>query len=86
MLSKELTYHQANFQQMQDLPLHKLIASGLVKEVKHYEPAFGEVANAVSNNTTVTFDTAINSKIAVGNEVFGTNLTTNPTVSIYRKR
>ena len=56
-------------------------ASGLVKEVKHYEPAFGEVANAVSNNTTVTFDTAINSKIAVGNEVFGTNLTTNPTVS-----
>jgi hypothetical protein len=35
----------------------------------------------VSSNTTVTFDTAINSKIAVGNEVFGTNLTTNPTVS-----
>ena len=56
-------------------------SAGLVKEVKHYEPAFGEVANAVSNNTTVTFDTAINSKIAVGNEVFGTNLTTNPTVS-----
>ena len=56
-------------------------SAGLIKEVKHYEPAFGEVANAVSSNTTVTFDTAINTKIAVGNEVFGTNLTTNPTVS-----
>jgi len=55
--------------------------AGLIKEVKHYEPAFGEVANAVSNSTTVTFDTAINTKIAVGNEVFGTNLTTNPTIS-----
>ena len=55
--------------------------SGLVKEVKHYEPAFGEVANAVSSSTTVTFDTAINTKIAVGNEVFGTDLTTNPTIS-----
>ena len=54
--------------------------SGLVKEVKHYEPAFGETANAVSNSTTVTFDTAINSKISVGDEVFGTNLATNPTV------
>ena len=55
--------------------------AGLIKEVKHYEPAFGEVANAVSNSTTVAFDTAINTKIAVGNEVFGTNLTTNPTIS-----
>ena len=54
--------------------------SGLVKEVKHYEPAFGEVANAVSNSQGVTFATAINSKISVGDEVFGTNLTTNPTV------
>ena len=54
--------------------------SGLVKEVKHYEPAFGETANAVSNSTTVTFATAINSKISVGDEVFGTNLATNPTV------
>ena len=54
--------------------------SGLVKEVKHYEPAFGETANAVSNSTTVTFDTAINSKISVGDEVFGTNLATNPTI------
>ena len=26
-------------------------SAGLVKEVKHYEPAFGETANAVSNNT-----------------------------------
>ena len=63
MLSKELIYHQVNFLQIQDLPLHKLIVQVLVKEVKHYEPAFGEVANAVSN-TTVTFDTAINSKIS----------------------
>jgi len=55
--------------------------SGLVKEVKHYEPAFSAVANAVSNSTSVTFDTAINSKISVGDEVFGTNLSTNPTVS-----
>ena len=55
--------------------------SGLVKEVKHYEPAFGEVANAVSNGNNVTFSTAINSKISVGDEVFGTNLSTNPTVS-----
>ena len=54
--------------------------SGLVKEVKHYEPAFGEVANAVSNSQGVSFATAINSKISVGDEVFGTNLTTNPTV------
>ena len=55
-------------------------SSGLVKEVKHYEPAFGETANAVSNSTTVTFATAINSKISVGDEVFGTNLATNPTI------
>jgi len=56
-------------------------ASGLVKEVKHYEPAFGEVADAVSNSTNVSFGTAINSKISVGDEVFGTNLDTNPTVT-----
>ena len=56
-------------------------ASGLVKEVKHYEPAFGETANAVSNSTSVVFATAINSKISVGDEVFGTNLGTNPTVT-----
>ena len=37
--------------------------SGLVKEVKHYEPAFGEIANAVSNSTTVTFASAINSTV-----------------------
>ena len=55
--------------------------SGLVKEVKHYEPAFGEVANAVSNSSTVSFPSAINSKISVNDEVFGTNLSTNPTVS-----
>ena len=55
--------------------------SGLVKEVKHYEPAFSEVANAVSNNTTVTFDTAINTNISTGDEVFNTGLSTNPTIS-----
>tara|TARA_B100000085_G_scaffold285018_1_gene319648 strand:- start:1555 stop:2607 length:1053 start_codon:yes stop_codon:yes gene_type:complete len=56
--------------------------SGLVKEVKHYEPAFAtDNNNAVNNSATVTFPTAINSKISVGDEVFGTNLTTNPTIS-----
>ncbi len=55
--------------------------SGLVKEVKHYEPAFAARCLDVSGSTTVTFSEAINSKISVGDEVFGTNLTTNPTVS-----
>jgi len=55
--------------------------SGLVKEVKHYEPAFDAVADAVSNSTTVTFASAINSKISADDEVFGTNLTTNPTIT-----
>ena len=55
--------------------------SGLVKEVKHYEPAFAAIANAVNNSSTVTFDTAINSSISVGDEVFDTGNTTNPTVS-----
>lgn len=56
--------------------------SGLIKEVKHYEPAFAEVTStAVSDSTTIPFSTAINSSISVGDEVFGTNLTTNPTVS-----
>lgn len=55
--------------------------SGLVKEVKHYEPAFAETSNAVSDTTEVTFPTAINNSISVGDEVFGTNLSTNPTVS-----
>ena len=56
-------------------------AAGLVKEVKHYEPAFSAVSNAVSGSTTVTFPTAINSSISANDEVFGTNLSTNPTVS-----
>ena len=56
-------------------------SSGLVKEVKHYEPAFDAVANAVSNSSTVNFASAINSKIGVNDEVFGTNLSTNPTIS-----
>ena len=55
--------------------------SGLVKEVKHYEPAFGEVANSQSSGTTVTFANAINSSISVGDEVFDTGNATNPTVS-----
>jgi len=56
--------------------------AGLVKEVKHYEPAFAAVVGAyVGNNTTVTFDTAINSSISVGDEVFHTGNTTNPTIS-----
>ena len=56
-------------------------SSGLVKEVKHYEPAFDAVANAVSNSSTVNFASAINSKIGVNDEVIGTNLSTNPTIS-----
>ena len=59
----------------------EITQTGLVKEVKHYEPAFGERCNAVSNSATVTFADAINSKISVNDEVFGTNLTTNPTIS-----
>ena len=55
--------------------------SGLVKEVKSYVPAFEATANAVSNSTTITFASAINSKISANDEVFGTNLTTNPTIS-----
>lgn len=55
--------------------------SGLVKEVKFYEPAFAEVANAVSNSSTVTFATAINSKISVGDKVFGTGNSSEPTIS-----
>ena len=56
-------------------------SSGLVKEVKHYEPAFEETANAASNTTVIPFSSAINSKISVGDEVFGTNLDTNPTIT-----
>ena len=55
-------------------------ASGLVKDVKHYD-SIHEVANAVSNSSTVTFATAINSKISVGDEVFGTGNSSNPTIS-----
>jgi hypothetical protein len=55
--------------------------SGLVKEVKHYEPAFQELSNAVSDLNIITFPSAINSKISVGDEVFGTNLDTNPTIT-----
>ena len=54
--------------------------SGLIKEVKHYEPAFAEIPNAVSNSTTITFPTAINTKISANDEIFGTGNATNPTV------
>ena len=56
-------------------------SSGLVKEVKHYEPAFAAISNAVSASTTITFPVAINTKVSVNDEVFGTNLGTNPTIS-----
>ena len=49
--------------------------------MKSYVPAFEATANAVSNSTTITFASAINSKISANDEVFGTNLTTNPTIS-----
>lgn len=59
----------------------QLEASGLVKEVKHYEPAFEERTNsAVSASTTIAFTTAINSKISALDEVFGTGNATEPTV------
>jgi len=47
--------------------------AGLVKEVKHYEPAFAEIVSAANDgtSTTYTFANAINSKISVGDEVFG---------------
>ena len=60
---------------------NEVSTSGLVKEVKHYEPAFGEIANAQSSSTNVVFASVINSSISVGDEVFDTGLTTNPTVS-----
>ena len=57
-------------------------SSGLVKEVKSYEPAFEATSSIASSSTpVVAFTTPINSKISVGDEVFGTNLTPNPTVS-----
>lgn len=39
------------------------------------EPVFNKAANAVSNSTTVTFGSAIDDDIEVGDEVLGTNLT-----------
>ena len=57
-------------------------SSGLVKEVKHYEPAFEASNNtAVSNSSTVNFSSAINSKISVNDEVFNTGNTPNPTIT-----
>ena len=56
--------------------------AGLVKEVKHYEPAFENRTNtAVSNSSTIAFGTALDADISIGDEVFGTNLTTNPTIT-----
>ena len=47
--------------------------AGLVKEVKHYEPAFAEIVSAdtLGTSNTYTFASAINSKISVGDEIFG---------------
>lgn len=47
--------------------------AGLVKEVKSYEPAFSAVANQVNGVAAVEFGSAIDSRISVGDEVFGTN-------------
>ncbi len=46
-------------------------SSGLIKEVKHYEPAFQEISNRVLDLNIITFPSAINSKISVGDEIFG---------------
>ena len=60
----------------------EITSAGLVKEVKSYEPAFENKTNtAVSNSSTIAFGTALDADISVGDEVFGTNLTTNPTIS-----
>jgi len=60
----------------------EITSAGLVKEVKSYEPAFeNRTNNAVSNSSTVTFTTALDADISVGDEVFGTGNTTNPTIS-----
>ena len=59
----------------------EITSAGLVKEVKSYEPAFLAVSNAVSNNATVTFATALDSGISVGDTVFGTGNVTKPTIS-----
>lgn len=55
--------------------------SGLVKEVKSYEPAFSSIANAVSNSNVVTFDSQIDNKVSIGDRVFGTNLSVDPTIT-----
>lgn len=56
--------------------------AGLVKEVKSYEPAFSALANAVDDSQTVIFDSPIDSRISIGDVVYGTNLVDNaPTIS-----
>lgn len=60
----------------------ELTTSGIVKDVKFYEPAFeGTVASAVSNNTTVTFTTAIDSNVSVNDTMEGSSTNPDPTVS-----
>ena len=60
----------------------EITSAGLVKEVKSYEPAFENRTNtAVTNSSTVAFTTALDADISVGDEVFGTGNTTNPTIS-----
>ena len=60
----------------------EITSAGLVKEVKSYEPAFENRTNtAVTNSSTVAFTTTLDADISVGDEVFGTGNTTNPTIS-----
>jgi|TARA_B100001094_G_scaffold171120_1_gene165490 hypothetical protein len=59
----------------------EITGAGLVKEVKSYEPAFLALSNAVSNSTTVTFPTALDSAISVGDKIFGSGNVTNPTIN-----
>ena len=54
--------------------------SGLVKKVNSYQPAYAQIAAATSNSTTVLVSDTINTGISVGDEVYGTNLSTPPTV------
>lgn len=59
----------------------EITGAGLVKEVKSYEPAFLALSNAVVNSTTVTFPTALDSAISVGDKIFGSGNVTNPTIN-----
>ena len=64
-----------------DLHQQKLIIQDWLRKSNTTNLRLQQTTNAVVNSNTVTFPSAINSKISVGDEVFGTNLTTNPTIS-----